>query len=104
MKDWEIGRLGEWEINLTVIRIAAQASINQGFHLDTALNGIPASQIRHNNGAHTNYTNRIYQKLTAEIPANAFPEQAYQGVLSVINDFRTAINANPNVTINQLQF
>ncbi len=86
------------------IQKAAQAATNQGFHLDTALNGIPVSQIRHNNGAHTNYTNRVFQKLTAEIPANATPAEAYQGVLSVINDIRAAINANPNVTINQLQF
>jgi hypothetical protein len=38
------------------------------------------------------------------IPSNAAPEQAYDGVVVVINRIKAAIARNPGVNINDLKF
>jgi hypothetical protein len=82
--------------------IQKAAKSGSAFHMNEALNGIPLSTAVHN-GSHTHYDNLVQGYLNA-IPANATPQQAYNKVVDLINDIRTAIANNPNTPINQLNF
>ncbi|WP_298148332.1 AHH domain-containing protein [Flavobacterium sp.] len=84
------------------IQKAAQSTINQGFHLDTALNGIPLSTTRHS-GSHHQYTQRIYALLN-DINLNQTNDAVYNEVLSKINYIKNKINQNSNLNINQIEF
>lgn len=102
MKDFEISRFKDWEINLTVIRIAAQASINEGFHIDTALNGIPLASTRHS-GSHPTYTQNV-ENLLNQIDLYQPHNDVYNAVRSKINTIKAAINQNPGTNINLVSF
>lgn len=83
---------------------AVQKAARSGdaFHMNEALNGIPLSTAVHN-GSHAHYDNLIQIRLDA-IPANATPARAYDDIVDLISDIRAAIQNNPNVPINQLNF
>lgn len=78
------------------------AKSSNAFHMNEALNGIPLNNAVHN-GSHANYDNLVQIRLNA-IPANATPNQAYEEILDIINDIKNAIQNNPGVPINQLNF
>lgn len=82
--------------------IQKAAKSNKEFHMNEAFNGIPLNTAVHN-GSHLNYDNNVMAKLNL-IPANATPEQAYNKVLELVNNIRSAIIANPNTHINNLIF
>ena len=84
------------------VQKAAIANGKNPFHMNDALNGIPLSNSLHL-GSHTHYDNLVQGYLQA-IPANATPDQALDAVNALINKIRTAINNNPGVHINQLNF
>ncbi|QSB28032.1 AHH domain-containing protein [Flavobacterium sp. CLA17] len=72
------------------------------FHLNEAINGIPLSTAIHS-GSHAHYDNLI-QGYLDNIPLNATPDEAYIKVMEIISKVRTAIQNNPGVPINQLNF
>ncbi|MCD0471963.1 AHH domain-containing protein [Flavobacterium sp. JAS] len=72
------------------------------FHMNEALNGIPLSNAVHN-GSHAHYDDLI-QRYLDEIPSNATPDEAYAKVMEILSKVRTAIQNNPGVHINQLNF
>ena len=82
--------------------IQKAASNANAFHMNEALNGIPLNTSVHL-GSHGNYDNLIRQRLD-DIPENATPDEAYEQVLEIIDDVRSAISANPNTHINNLVF
>jgi len=84
------------------IQKAAKANGTNPFHMNDALNGIPLNNSVHL-GSHAHYDNLVEGYLNA-IPSNATPEQAYDAVTTLIDRIRTAINNNPGVHINQLNF
>lgn len=84
------------------IQKAAKANGNTPFHLNDPFNGIPLSNSVHL-GSHTHYDNLVQGYLQA-IPANATPDQAVAAVNALINKIRTAINNNPGVHLNNLNF
>jgi|GEM_PF-4899532 len=84
------------------VQKAAAVNGANPFHMNDALNGIPLSNSVHL-GSHSHYDNLVQGYLQA-IPANATPDQALDAVNALINKIRTAINNNPGVHINQLNF
>ncbi|MGV3461301.1 MAG: AHH domain-containing protein [Flavobacterium sp.] len=82
--------------------IQKAAGSANAFHMNEALNGIPLSTARHN-GSHANYDSKVLAKLDL-IPSTATPEQTYTAVTTLINNIKTAIQNNPGVHINQLNF
>lgn len=96
---------GSQIIEHEVVQRAAQANVNQGFHIDQALNGIPIAAWR-NQPNHPNYNNLIRQKLVnflAQNP-NATPQQCYTFLTNLIQQARQAVINNPNVHLNNLNF
>lgn len=73
------------------------------FHLNDLINGIPLDNVIHN-GSHPNYDNAVRDLLSNLVPPNATPEQAYDGVVVVIDRIKAAIARNPGVNINDLRF
>lgn len=84
------------------IQKAAKRSGSSPFHMNDALNGIPLDESVHL-GSHAHYDNLVQIRLD-QIPNNATPEQAYDKILDIISDIRTAVQNNPGVPINQLIF
>lgn len=82
--------------------IQKAAKSSNAFHMNEALNGITLERAIHN-GSHANYDRLIKGYLDA-IPASATPDQAYNAVNALINKIRLAIQNNPEVPINQLNF
>ncbi len=85
-----------------VVQRAAQANINEGFHIDQALNGIAVASWR-NQPNHNQYNSLIKSKLDA-LPSNLSPNQAYTQLLSILNQAKQAIINNPNVHLNNINF
>lgn len=87
-----------------VVQKAARSG--NAFHMNEALNGIPLN-IGVHGGSHPAYDQRIMNRLS-EIAdfygPNMTPQQAYNGLIDLINDVRIAVINNPNVPINQLIF
>ncbi len=87
-----------------VVQRAARSG--NAFHMNEALNGIPLN-IGVHGGSHPAYDQRIMNRLS-EIAdfygPNMTPQQAYNGLIDLINDVRIAVINNPNVPINQLIF
>ena len=96
---------GSQIINHEVVQRAAQANINEGFHIDQALNGIAVATWR-NQPNHTNYNNKIYEKLQFYIQQNpnATPTQCYNQLMIILNQAKQAVINNPNVHLNNLNF
>ncbi|TCN56443.1 hypothetical protein D0809_15015 [Flavobacterium circumlabens] len=85
------------------IHPAIQKAAKSGkFHMNEALNGIPLSTAIHN-GSHAHYDNLV-QNYLDRIPSNLTPEQAYNELSILITKIKTAIQNNPNIPINQLNF
>lgn len=84
------------------IQKAAKATTNQGFHIDSALNGIPVATWR-NQPNHNRYNDKIIEKLEA-IPANLSANGTYSKVLEIIKDVKAVIVNNPNTHLNDLNF
>lgn len=84
------------------LAIQKASKSQHAFHMNEALNGIPLDNVIHS-GSHPHYDNLIEQYLN-NIPANATPDQAYEKVMEIISKVRTAIQNNPNVPLNQLNF
>lgn len=84
------------------IQKAAKATKNQGFHIDSSLNGIAVATWR-NQPNHNAYNNLIKAKLDA-IPSSFTDNQTYDAVNVIISDARQAIINNPNVHLNNLIF
>ena len=84
------------------IQKAAKKGGSNPFHMNDALNGIPLDNSVHL-GSHSHYDNLVQSRLD-QIPSNATPEQAYNKILDIISDIRTAVQNNPGVHINQLVF
>jgi hypothetical protein len=82
--------------------IQKAAKSGSAFHINEALNGIPLTSTVHS-GGHLIYNNLVEIRLNA-IPANSTPAQAYDEIMEIIDDIRSAIQNNPNVPINQLNF
>lgn len=83
--------------------VIQKASKSQhAFHLNEAINGIPLSTAIHS-GSHAHYDNLI-QGYLDNIPLNATPDEAYIKVMEIISKVRTAIQNNPGIPINQLNF
>lgn len=82
-----------------VIQKASKSSST--FHLNEALNGIPLNSLQHT-GNHADYTTVIFNKLEAyrALNPNATPMQCYNYLVSLINDIKAWILANPNTNIN----
>lgn len=78
------------------------AKSSEAFHLNEAMNGIPLSTAIHN-GSHAHYDSLVQAYLDA-IPSTATPDQAYNAVKALINNIKTAIQNNPGVPINQINF
>lgn len=78
------------------------AKSGNAFHMNEALNGIPLSTAVHS-GSHANYDNLIQRYLDA-IPPSATPNQAYNAINALLDRIRAAIQNNPGVPINQLNF
>lgn len=70
--------------------------------MNDAINGIPLSNSVHL-GSHDHY-NDLIQGYLDDIPPNATPQQAYDEIIDIISDVRTAIQNNPNIPINHLNF
>lgn len=85
-----------------IVQKAAKATINEGFHIDQALNGIAVATWR-NQPNHFAYNNRILAKLN-DLPANLTPNQAYAEIMSIINQAKQAVINNPNTHLNDLIF
>lgn len=86
--------------------IQKAAKFGNAFHMNEALNGIPLSAAVHN-GSHAAYDQRVVDRLIDiknQYGSNMTPQQAYDGVVELINDIRTAIQNNPTTPINQLIF
>lgn len=92
-------------INHEVVQRATQANVNQGFHIDQALNGIPVAAWR-NQPNHPNYNNLIRQKLVNFLNANpnATPTQCYNQLMIILNQAKQAVINNPNTHLNDLIF
>lgn len=88
-----------------VLQRATKHSGKEGFHIDSALNGIAVAAWR-NQPNHQAYNNKVFQKLEAIKNANPnlTPEQAYQELKSLITTIRNAVVNNPNTHLNQLIF
>ncbi len=85
-----------------VVQKAAKSTLNQGFHIDSALNGIAVATWR-NQPNHNIYNALIKSKLDA-LPSNLTPNQAYTQLLSILNQAKQAIINNPNTHLNDLIF
>lgn len=87
----------------SVIQEAAKSA--NAFHMNEVLNGIPVDSWR-NQPNHDIYNNLILSRL--EMIKNDFPNETpdfyYQKVAELINKAKTAIQANPNVHLNQINF
>lgn len=86
-----------------VLQREAQANINEGFHIDQALNGIAVATWR-NQPNHNTYNNLVKSKLDnylAEFP-NATPQQCYNFVSNLVNDIRDWVVSHPNSHLNDL--
>lgn len=77
----------------------------RAFHMNEAINGIPLENTVHF-GSHPNYDNRVLQRfeLLNDTFQNITPEQAYDGLIDIIHDIKTAIINNPNTHIDDLIF
>lgn len=93
---------GSQIIEHSAVQKAAQANISQGFHIDSALNGIAVATWR-NQPNHNQYNSLIKSKLDA-IPSNLTPNQTYAAVLNIMNQAKQAIINNPNTHLNNLIF
>lgn len=88
--------------NHTVVQKAGKALVNEGFHIDSALNEIAVATWR-NQPNHNAYNALIKSKLDA-LPINLTPNQAYEQLMIIINQARQAIINNPNTHLNNLVF
>lgn len=90
-----------------VVQKATQSlkSKREGFHIDSALNGIAVAAWR-NQPNHNAYNNRIITRLTdfKKLNPNATPDQCYDELIDIISDAKAAIINNPNVHLNNLIF
>lgn len=88
-----------------VVQRATQAASNQGFHIDSALNGVAVAAWR-NQPNHSNYNNIIFNKLELfyQSNSNATPLQCYNQLQLIIQQAKTAIVNNPNTHLNDLIF
>lgn len=75
-------------------------AVEQGFHIDEAINGFPIESIRHS-GSHPNYSNIVRSKLDNLDLNNSTFMTDFQNIML---DIETAIINNPNTHINQLIF
>ena len=78
----------------------------RAFHMNESFNGIPLDIAVHN-GSHPLYDARVQarmQELTNTYGANITPAQAYDGLVDIISDIRTAIGNNLTTNINNLIF
>ena len=82
--------------------IQKAALSGNAFHINEAINGVPI-HIDFHNGRHTNYTNRIIQRLD-DIDLNQSIDDIYNDVTDIINDVNSAIRNNQRTHINQLIF
>ncbi|WP_310556020.1 AHH domain-containing protein [Flavobacterium sp.] len=94
---------GSLLLNNEVVQRAATEASNQGFHIDSALNGIAVATWR-NQPNHNNYNNLILKKLDKfyELNPNATPLQCYNYLTDLIGDIKHWIVNNPNSHLNNL--
>jgi len=93
-----------WNLQTNPV-VQKAAKSGSAFHMNEALNGIPLSTAVHS-GSHGNYDGKIAQKLNdfINLNPNATPSECYTKVTQIIQQIRTAIQNNPGVPINQLNF
>lgn len=87
-----------------VIQKAAKSA--NAFHMNSALNGIPLTTAVHN-GSHAAYDQRVVDRLLEirnTYGPNMTPDQAYAGLMDLIQDIKTAILNNPGTPINNIVF
>lgn len=84
------------------LAIQKASKSQHAFHMNEAINGIPLDKAIHS-GSHPHYDNLIDEHLR-NISPNATPDQAYEKVMEIITKVRTAIQNNPSVPLNQLNF
>ena len=73
--------------------------------MNEGLNGIALDNSVHL-GSHFDYDNNILAKFEAleSLYPNITPEQAYDGLMEIINNVRVAIQNNPATHVNDLVF
>src|SRR5690606_5162398 len=72
------------------------------FHMNDVFNGIPLNTSVHS-CSHANYDNRVRARLDA-ISDDATPQEAYDGIMEILHDIKTAIYNNPTTHIDNLLF
>ncbi|KAF2518770.1 hypothetical protein E0W68_08455 [Flavobacterium salilacus subsp. salilacus] len=88
-----------------VVQRAAKHTGNEGFHIDSALNGIPVAAWR-NQPNHQAYNNKIYGKLQTYLQENpsATPAECYDELTDIIAQAKAAIINNPTKHLNEINF
>lgn len=93
---------GDAIIKHRAIQKAAKSTINEGFHIDEALNAIAVATVR-NQPNHNTYNNRVIARLNA-IPANLTPEQTHTVLNNLMTELRNLVKNNPQTHLNDLVF
>ncbi|MEM0542993.1 AHH domain-containing protein [Flavobacterium sp. j3] len=84
-----------------LVQKAAQANTNQGFHMHSALNGIPMPTTNHLTG-HNLYSQKVLQRLNYLNTISPTPQIAYQQINNYINHIKIIIENNQNMNLGQI--
>jgi hypothetical protein len=89
--------------NNVLVQKAAKSTTNQGFHMHSALNGIPMPTTNHLTG-HNLYSQKISQILTLlhQNNPNMTPNQAFNHFNNLISQIRGHIANHPNYDLGQI--